>query len=62
MSAKLRTRRIRSSGFIEVERPRCGVCRSDRLRSTRSDRQADGSVWRHARCLDCERRWVVILK
>jgi hypothetical protein len=48
--------------YVYVERPRCPVCGSDDLHTTRSEDQGDGSTAKTTNCRTCRHHFFVILE
>lgn len=62
-----RERRLPPEGdplrYVIVSAPRCPACRSARLRYDHTSRdQSEGTVSRHATCLDCRSRTIVVFE
>lgn len=62
-----RERRLPPEGhpwrYVTVEAPRCPACQSSRLRYDHTSRdQSEGTVSRHATCLDCQARTIVVFE
>jgi DNA-directed RNA polymerase subunit M/transcription elongation factor TFIIS len=48
--------------YVFVERPRCPICNSAKLRTVRTERHGDESVTRHTRCCDCRAKFFVVVE
>jgi hypothetical protein len=48
--------------YVFIERPRCPLCSSLRLKTDRTERHGDESVTRHTHCRDCGAKFFVVVE